>query len=246
MSAFTASWLALREPADVAARDPGLAQRFAAALPPHATILDLGAGTGANARALAQWVRKPRWVLVENDPALLAMQPPKIETAARDLRDGLDDLAADGVTAASLLDLAGAIWLQRLAEWVARRLVPLLAVLTVDGRRDYWPADPEDAEVAAAFARDQRRDKGLGPALGPAASGVLAENLARRGFSVSTAASDWRLGPGQAALLAALVQGEAEAACAPGWGRRRLAQIEAGRLGARIGHRDVLALPPIN
>jgi hypothetical protein len=244
MRGFTAEWLALREPADRAARDPGLAQRFGAALPPQATILDLGAGTGAHARAMSEWVREQRWVLVENDPTLLALQPSEFDSVARDLADGLGDLPADGVAMASLLDLAGATWLEQLAKWVARRRVPLLAVLTVDGRRDYWPADPEDAAVAAAFARDQRRDKGLGPAVGAAASAMLAKNLARRCFSVSTAASDWRLGPGQSALLAALVQGEAEAAKTPGWGRRRLAQIEAGRLRARIGHRDLLALPP--
>lgn len=188
-------------------------------------------------------------MLVEHDPALRSLQPAlmrglSFDGVARDLALGLGDLAADGVTASALLDLAGEAWLAGLSDWLARRRMPFLAALTVEGTRDYRPRDPEDARVAAAFARDQRRDKGLGPALGPAATAALAALLARRGFSVSTAASDWQLGPDRPELLRALVHGEAAAADAAGaWERRRLAQIEAGQLTVRIGHRDLLALP---
>src|SRR6185312_14115446 len=68
MSKFSADWLALREPADRAARDRGLARRFAAALPPRPRIIDLGAGTGATARALAPFVAGT-WILVDRDAA---------------------------------------------------------------------------------------------------------------------------------------------------------------------------------
>jgi hypothetical protein len=77
MTGFSADWLALREPADAAARDLGLAQRFAASLPPRRLkkIIDLGAGTGANARALAPLIAgEQHWFLVESDPALRAAQ----------------------------------------------------------------------------------------------------------------------------------------------------------------------------
>jgi len=253
MSHFTASWLALREPVDRAARDPGLARRFAAALSNRSRILDLGAGTGANARALSPFFadrEAPTWLLVEKDQALLAAQPASMqglhfESVARDLAAGLDDLAADGIAASAFLDLVGADWLERLTATLVRRRVPFLAALTVDGERRYWPPDPDDARVAAAFARHQRREKGLGPALGAAASAALAARLAPHGFVISTAASDWRIGAERPALLAALVRGEAEAAgSATGWERRRLDQVEQRRLRAHIGHRDLLALPP--
>ena len=53
--------------------------------------------------------------------------------------------------------------------------MPLLAVLTYDGREAWAPPHPLDAEVLPAFHRDQGRDKGLGgPALGPAAAETLA------------------------------------------------------------------------
>src|SRR5262245_11795541 len=72
---FSAEWLRLREPADTAARSSRLAQAVARVLtrvdPIHA--LDLGAGTGANARYLSEYfpVRQD-WLLVDHDEDLLA------------------------------------------------------------------------------------------------------------------------------------------------------------------------------
>ncbi len=265
MSGFSADWLALREPADVAARDPALARRFAAVLKRPARLVDLGAGTGANARALAPVIGGAQaWVLVETDPALIAAQDASFagwagrewrrSSLALDLAGGweaLDALPLDGATCSALLDLASLAWLVRLANWLAARRLPFLASLSVDGRREWRPAAPEDASVAAAFRLHQQGDKGLGPALGGAAAATLAELLRDRGFGVTMAASDWRLGSG--ALSAALVHGEAAAAAAamPGdaalfaaWRDRRLGQAAAGTLGLTVGHGDLLALPP--
>jgi len=71
---------------------------------------------------------------------------------------------------------------------------------------------------------------------------------------VQSAASDWVLRGGSAtALLSELVFGHAEAAMAQdfrgrgqisAWREKRLQQSSLGRLQARVGHRDVLALPP--
>jgi hypothetical protein len=264
MTGFTADWLALREPADQAARDPARARRFAAALKRPARLVDLGAGTGANARALAPVIAGAQaWVLVDSDPALIAAQDTSFagwegrewrrSGLALDLADGwaaLDALALDGVTCSALLDLASLAWLARLADWLAARRLPFLAALSVDGRRLWAPAAPEDAAIGAAFRRHQQRDKGLGPALGGAAAVALAGLLRDRSFVVTMAASDWRLGPGP--LLAALVRGEAEAAAVamPGdaalfatWRDRRLGQVAAGALGLTVGHSDLLALP---
>jgi len=63
-------WLAERENADVRARRP----EVVAMLPkPPAAITDLGSGTGSNLRWLApRFGRGQNWMLVDNDPVLLA------------------------------------------------------------------------------------------------------------------------------------------------------------------------------
>ncbi|HXQ53520.1 MAG TPA: class I SAM-dependent methyltransferase [Stellaceae bacterium] len=255
MNGFSADWLALRERADGAARDKRLARRFAATLPVDPRILDLGAGTGANIRALAPMIGGAHWILVERDPALRrdAMHASFVTLDLADSWPALGALAADAVTASAFFDLASEAWLERFAAWLAARRLPLLAALTVDGRREWRPADPDDALVAAAFRAHQRRDKGLGPAVGPDAVGALARLLAAHGFEVAAAASDWRLGENDRFLLEALIVGEAKAARAAApeaaamiaaWERRRLQTAASGRLGAVIGHRDVLALAP--
>jgi len=284
MNGFTADWLALREPVDAAARDAGLARRFAASLPQPARLADLGAGTGANARVLAPVIGGDQhWLLVEADEALCRAQREtllawaeraghaaraaddavvvhaptgtwRFASLALDLRLDWGPLVAarlDGITCSALLDLASAAWIERLAAWLAARRLPFLAALTVDGRRVWMPPALEDAAVAAAFRRHQTRDKGLGPALGGEATEHAAKCLARLGFAVTTAASDWRLAP-VAALVERLVRGDAEAAleAAPEaadaiarWRERRLAEAAAATLGLTVGHRELLALP---
>lgn len=75
MTGFSGEWLALREPADHAARDPGLVAELALALVGHAevAVVDLGCGTGSNLRGLAPHLGpRQSWRLVDHDPALLA------------------------------------------------------------------------------------------------------------------------------------------------------------------------------
>lgn len=74
MSGFSAEWLALREPADHRARDPGLLARLRAHFAGRNAIriVDLGCGTGSNLRALAPHLpQRQSWTLVDHDPALL-------------------------------------------------------------------------------------------------------------------------------------------------------------------------------
>jgi SAM-dependent methyltransferase len=74
MGDFTAEWLALREPADAAARSERLLQTVAARFAPETnlTVLDIGAGTGSNARYLAERLHpQQQWLLVDHDPSLL-------------------------------------------------------------------------------------------------------------------------------------------------------------------------------
>ena len=256
MSGFDADWLALRASADARARDTGLAARLGEYFAGcgQLRVLDLGAGTGANLRATAPLIGAPQnWVLADNDAALLARAEPAPNTTVKrcavDLAGDLSDLfgpAPDLVTASAFFDLCGADWIDRLVSLVATSGAALYAVLTYDGREDWAPPHPLDAEVLAAFHGDQRRDKGLGPALGPDAHGEIATCLRRHGYVVFDAPSDWELSqPGDAGLIAALADGSAAAARAIG--PERAANWRAARVTAQrvtIGHRDLLALPP--
>ncbi|MEM6487579.1 MAG: SAM-dependent methyltransferase [Pseudomonadota bacterium] len=153
----------------------------------------------------------------------------------------------DLVTASALIDLCGAAWLDGLAASLAAAGLPALIVLSYDGRQAWDPPHADDTAVIEAFHADQRRDKGLGPALGPGAHAALAATLAERhGFEVTEAASDWDLRAAtDGALIAALAEGTADAAAAAlgpraaTWGRAR-----RDAAAARVGHRDLLAWPP--
>jgi len=249
VSRFQEKWLRLREPCDHSARSAALADRFVAAVGPSPDLVDLGAGTGSNLRYLAP--RLPpgqRWLLLDRDPALLAQAHAgvavTVERQVLDLARALpEDIVWTGITAAALLDLASAAWLDRLARWC--RGVPVLMALTVDGRFVWQPEEPEDGAVGERFFAHQRTDKGFGPALGPDAAPYLAERLEAEGQQVSLEPSDWRLGPATAPLLAATLDGivAVQVAGIKRWAVARRRQLAAGRLRLTIGHVDLLALP---
>ena len=158
----------------------------------------------------------------------------------------------DGVSMSALTDLVTSAWIDALLAQLAPRRRPLLAVLTVDGRREWHPAAPEDALIRGAFARHQRGDKGFGPALGGDAPDYLAARLAAGGYAVTVAPSDWQIDGAQREMVAAVIAGEARAAAEAqpdaaaeiaAWQARREAELATGALSLRIGHRDVLGLP---
>ncbi len=74
LSGFTAEWLSLREPYDAAARNRDLLQALQDWRPAgRIAVVDLGAGSGANFRALAPWLGGDQdWRLIDRDAALLA------------------------------------------------------------------------------------------------------------------------------------------------------------------------------
>jgi hypothetical protein len=257
VSGFEADWLALRGRADARARDKGLAARLGAHFAGRSAlrVIDLGAGSGANLRATAPLIEAPQhWVLADNNAGLLAragaapgttVERREVDLAAE--LSSLSDPAPDLVTASAFLDLCGADWTDRLAALAAACGAAVYAVLTYDGREEWRPSHALDAEVLAAFHADQRRDKGLGPALGPDATAHLAASLRGHGYQVIEAAGDWKLeAPRDAALIAALADGTATAVAgairADRAGIWRTARSAAHRV--TIGHRDLLALPP--
>ena len=70
MSGFSAQWLALREPYDVAARSPTVLDAVVAAFRGQMSIavVDLACGTGATFRAIGPRLPpRQNWRLVDND-----------------------------------------------------------------------------------------------------------------------------------------------------------------------------------
>jgi len=250
---FAPQWLALREPADRAARDDGLlagAARLAGAAP---VIVDLGAGTGASLRALGGHVPDvARWRLVDNDAALLALavaNHPNAQACQLDLNH-LADLPLDGATlvsASALLDLLSERWLRAFVDILVRHQLPFYAVLSYDGVMHWQPELPDDAGITAAFNRDQCTDKGFGSALGPDAATVAKAVFEQAGYHVLLAPSPWVLHACDAPLQVQLLDGIAGAAAraghsaAPEWNSARQGLIAQGT--CTIGHLDLLAMP---
>ncbi|MEV6347910.1 class I SAM-dependent methyltransferase [Actinoplanes sp. NPDC051851] len=248
---FSADWLALREPADAAARATDLIELVPG---PVRMIRDLGCGTGSLARWLAPRIPLPQfWILTDRDPALLeiaADRMPDGVNVAVDERDVTaltpDDLTgADLVTCSALLDLLTAPEIDRLAEVCAQARVTVLFTLSVTGEVTLTPADPRDAAVEAAFNAHQRRETAGRTLLGPDAPGYAAAAFAKAGARVHTRPSPWRLGPASAELTAEWLRGWVGAAVEqrPDQG---FDDYLAERLGAlpevSVGHEDVLAI----
>ncbi|MCV2490829.1 class I SAM-dependent methyltransferase [Geodermatophilus sp. YIM 151500] len=266
-------WLALREAADAAARAPELADlvrdHLAAKVGPDApaVIRDLGCGTGSMGRWLAPRLPGPQvWMLHDRDPGLLAAAAASMPRRAADgapvtarTQEGdLSELRSsdlDGtalVTASALLDLLTAEEVDALAATCTEAGAAALLTLSFTGRVELAPADPLDAEFAAAFDAHQRRRTDDRRLLGPDAAAVAVDAFARRGAVVESRPSPWQLGADRAELAEEWLRAWIAAACAqrPDLRRcagaylgRKLDARRAGRLRLVVGHVDVLALP---
>jgi hypothetical protein len=241
------AWLELREPADAVARSGELAGRLAERLGPGSHVIhDLGGGSGSMGRWLAPRLAGPqRWVVHDRDERLLELAAAEAETRRSDVtRLEPGDLAgASAVTASALLDLLTRAELDRMLAACAG--LPMLLALTVTGRVGLTPAEPLDARLEAAFNDHQRRDGRLGP-------GAVAAVLEAVDAEVVVRASPWRLGAGDADLIAEWLEGWVGAACeqepalaaeAAGYRERRLAQAAAGELAVAVDHADLLVQP---
>lgn len=258
MAGFSAEWLALREPADHAARSADLTRAVIDLLPDDARILDLAAGTGSNLRyLLAAGSETADFLLVDHDPLLLARVPEMagVETRCQDLSTLDDREIFDGrqlVTASALLDLVSEPWLRALANRCAECGANALFALSYDGRIVCSPEDPDDGAIVALVNEHQRTDKGFGPALGPDATDRAARCFGDLGYRVQREPSDWLLTPASGELQRQLIDGWAQAAAgmAPqqirtidAWRERRLAHVAAGWSTMTVGHEDFAAWP---
>ncbi len=266
MSGFSATWLALREPHDIRARNATVLDAVAAAFRgrPSISVVDLACGTGATLRAVGPRLpARQDWRLVDNDLGLLAQaatlaRPPVLSVTARTIDLARDlEIALDGpvdlVTASALLDLVSAEWLERFVVETAARRLPVYAALSYDGRVTLAPDDPFDAEIVAAVNRHQRGNKGFGPALGPDAAAQALSGFERVGYSIAAQGrSDWTLAADDRAIQTEILRGWAGAVEELGdlsldriaaWLVRRCDQVAAGRSSLRVGHVDVFATP---
>jgi SAM-dependent methyltransferase len=264
--AFEAAWLTQRRAADRQARSTELAEALAHWAAPRdgCRLLDLGAGSGANAAFLASFLPRPHhWCLVDHDAALLGLAADELAvqpgvTAATRVADlaTVADWALEGqdvVTASALLDLVSAAWLEAVIAGAARERAALLFALSYNGEVSWSPRLPGDDDAREAFNAHQRRDKGLGAALGPNAPAVAAATARRYGYRVQRRATPWVLGASAAELQAALLAGRyqsaleqqpEDAAALAEWAAARQTRIDTGDSTVRVGHDDILALPP--
>ena len=265
----SSAWLALREPADAAARAPDLVPMVQAHLPRDevSVIHDLGCGTGSMARWLAVRLSGPQhWVLVDRDPELLDVAstappdraadgaPVTIELRHRDItRLSRDEFGRPSlVTASALLDMMNAEELDRFVDTCMATGCPALVTLSVTGVVELEPAEPFDRRVAEAFNAHQRRMVGGHPLLGPDAVGASVQSFRRLGAEVLVRPSPWRLGPEHAALASRWFTGWFGAACehspslvaeAVPYAERRLAQAASGQLRVTVHHEDLWVRP---
>jgi SAM-dependent methyltransferase len=265
----SAGWLALREPADAAARAPELVDHLRRELPATGRLVihDLGCGSGAMGRWLAPLLPGPQhWVAHDRDADLLAAATAKLPGPAADgaavtveakrsdiTRLGPGDLAdATLITASALLDMLTEEELSRLIDALAGAGCPALLTLSVVGRVRLTPPHPTDGRVAAAFDAHQRRSTGRGRLLGPDAVALAVDQFTRLGATVCVRPSPWRLGALQSELAVEWFTGWVGAAREqqPELGREtgdytswRLAQARAGQLDVTVEHADMLILP---
>ncbi|HET6390556.1 class I SAM-dependent methyltransferase [Hyphomicrobium sp.] len=242
MSDFSPEWLDLRESADARARNHDIASAVAArfALRSELSVLDLGAGTGANLRATSPLLpQRQFWTLADRDPTLLEAGKAKlIQWADRHEADGevlvlikgnqritvrfrVADLARETqalldekpqlVTASAFFDLTSEDYIRMLAKAVTEAKAAFYATLTYNGLQKWTPHRPADNQITAAFHRHQMRDKGFGPAAGPLAASELIDQFRINGNVVLDGESPWRLERGDRMLIHELIRGHAVA-----------------------------------
>lgn len=237
-------WLALRGPADEAARDDGgvdLAHRLGAWLRARrrddrpARLVDVGAGTGSGASWLHARLGMPQdWRLIDHDAALVTASPPVragwAEAVVVDLARLPDMLAswpADAVTCQALLDLLRPDDVRGMLASAVRVNAAVLTSLTVTGGVRLFSSSVSvgghtstgDEHTLAAgddalVAQAFDAHQRRGGRLGPDAGAFCADMLRAHGYRVTVSHTPWHLGPAHARLLTEWLRGRAGAAAA--------------------------------
>ena len=158
----------------------------------------------------------------------------------------------DLVTVSAFLDLVSVEWCMNLVDWCSRFRASLYACLNYDGAIQFTPSHPTDQFILDTLNRDQRCDKGFGPALGSDATSTLAKILSANGYECITAPSPWFLGTNEAMLQRGLISDwnslphtDCEGSDSPtsNWLEFRLAAVDRGQSRLKVGHTDLWAWP---
>lgn len=264
MSGFSTDWLRLREPVDQRSRNGAILAAVERYFHDSdaVTAIDLASGRGSMIRALMP--RLPawqHWYPIDDEPALLRdaelarAGTIRIESRLVNLADHLEDvlsIAADLIVTSAFIDLVSDPWLDRLVRGAASRPLPVYLGMSYDGHVACSPRHDLDEMVIAAFGRHQQRDKGFGPALGPAAGEAAADKFRRARYDVVAERADWRLERHERELQAMMVagwcaavseMGEMEPSALRAWHDQHQAWITDGQSEMMVGHLDVWATP---
>ena len=239
------------------------------------SVTDIGSGTGSNLRAIAPLLpARQSWRLVDADSALLNAAERELESwadAARRADDGaliltkgaseitvrlheadltavpLESLfeGAGLVTASAFFDLTSHAFIRTFARAVAQSRAAFYSALTYNGLQRWAPHRPADNQIAAAFNRHQMTDKGFGPAAGPEAPSLIADQFRLEGYNVLEGESPWVLGQNDRMLIEELQRGHALAVLELGAldDKTVTTWVKTIRAAAEIGHTDTFAVP---
>ena len=263
MSGFSKDWLALREPADHAARDMALVTELVEHLkhPARISVLDIGSGTGSTWRGLSgELPNETSWQLLDHDPHLLEEAQRRIgpNERVRYTECDLSNFAAypfDGIsliTASALFDLCSETFCTRFVAHLADAACGFYAPLNYNGVMRWSIQHPLDDHVVDDINDHQSTDKGFGPALGPEAVDFLVRELTARDYRIRLGESPWFMLSEQAALQEAFLDGLRRPLQEIGrlseddikdWLAFRHAAIWAPGSMCEVGHTDLLALP---
>ncbi len=149
------------------------------------------------------------------------------------------------VTASAFFDLVSEEFIRRLVSRCADVRAAFYSVLSCNGVVKWSPHRPSDNQIASAFHRHHLGDKGFGPAAGPMAASLLADQFKLHDYSVLEGESRWRLGRNDRTLVEELVRGHAVAAGETGLVDNKTleAWVKVQRTGAEVGHTDTFAAP---
>jgi SAM-dependent methyltransferase len=263
VSGFDSDWLALREPADRAARAETLVETLSSYLDPlsNPRVLDIGCGTGSTWRSLCGLLPKNVcWTLLDSDRLLLDEAKRRIgkDQQALFCEHDLNDIAGlplDGVavvSASALFDLCSEAFCASFVKRLVEQRCGLYAALNYDGTMTWTLPHPLDRHVVADFNLHQHADKGFGAALGPDAVACLSQHLSGYEFQFWCVSSPWRIDGKSAALQVAFLNGLRQPLQEIGhlsdveiedWLSYRLSVIDKPESLCEVGHTDLLALP---